>query len=50
MNWNDGLVEARHRNVSRVFSAQHTYATDFSLQLWHDSILKRILRKFSHKY
>ena len=33
-NWNGGLVDARHHNVSRVLSAQHTYATDFFLKLW----------------
>ena len=49
MHWNDGLVEARHHHVIRVFSAQHTYATDFFLKLWYDSIVKCILHNFSRK-
>ena len=43
------LVEARHQNVSRVFSAKHTYATDFLLKLWYESIVKCILHNFSRK-
>ena len=49
MHWNDGLVEACHHHVSRVFSAQHTYATDFFFKLWYDSIVKYILHNFSRK-
>ena len=44
-----GLVEAHHHHVSRVLSAQHTYATDFFLKLWCDSIVKCILDNFSRK-
>ena len=32
MHWNGDLVEARHHHVSRVLSAQHTYAIDFFLE------------------
>ena len=46
MPLNGDLVEARHHHVSRVFSAQHTYATDFFLKLWYDSIVKCILDNF----
>ena len=49
MHWNGGLVEARHHPMSRELSAQHTYATDFFLKLWHDSIVKCILGNFSRK-
>ena len=49
MHWNDGLVEARHHHVNHVISAQHTYATDFFLKLWYDSIVKCILHNFSRK-
>ena len=49
MQWNGGLVEARHNHVSRVLSAQHTYATHFFLNLWYDSIVKCILDNFSPK-
>ena len=47
MHWNGGLVEARHHHVSRLLSAQHTYATDFFLKLWYDSVVKYILNNFS---
>ena len=49
MHWNGGLVVARHHQVSRVLSAQHTYATDFLLKLWYDSIVKCIIDNFSRK-
>ena len=49
MHWNGGLVEARHHHVNSVFSAQHTYTTDFSLKLWYDPIVKCILDNFSGK-
>ena len=35
--------------VNRVLSTQHTYATDFFLKLWYDSILKCILDNSSRK-
>ena len=49
MHWNGGLVETRHHHVSRVLSAQHTYATDFFFKLWYDSNAKCILQNFSRK-
>ena len=49
MDWNGARVEARHHHMSRVLSAQHTYATDFFLKLWYDSIVKYILDTFLHK-
>ena len=49
MHWNGGFVEARHHHVSRVLSAQHTYATDFFLKLWYDSIVKCSIDNFSRK-
>ena len=49
MHWNGGLVEARHHHESRELSAQHTYATDFFLELWYDSIVKCIIDNFSRK-
>ena len=49
MHWNAGLVEARPHHESRVLSVQHTYATDFFLKLWYDSIVKCILDNFSRK-
>ena len=39
MHWNGGLVEARHHHESRVLSAQRTYATNFFLKLWYESIV-----------
>ena len=49
MHWKSGLVESRHHHVSRVLSAQHTYATDFVLKQWHDCIVRCILDNFSQK-
>ena len=46
MHWNGGLVEARHNHKRQVFSAQHTYATDFFLHLWYDSIEKCFFGEF----
>ena len=49
MHWNGGLVEARHHHVSFMLNSQHTYAADFFLKLWYDSIVKCILDNFSRK-
>ena len=49
MDWNGGPVETRHHHVNRVITAQHTYATDFFLKMWYDSIVKCILCNFSRK-
>ena len=50
MHCNGGLVEARHHHKHLVFSAQHTFATDYFLRMWHDSIKICILEIFGCKY
>ena len=52
VHWNGDLVEARHYYMHHVFSAKHTGATDFFLNMWYDSIEKKMLflQNLSRKY
>ena len=49
VHWNGGLVEDRHHHKHLVFSAQHTFATDFFLKMWYDSIQNAFSEIFGGK-
>ena len=46
----EGLVEARHHHKHPVFSTQHSFATDFYLKMWYDSIKNAFWGIFYGKY